>query len=258
MDKDRTTEDEIREYRAQFEKSMGSIAAYQEKARIEMAEFSARHDKAHEKALIELAKLRALHEEIAAEQKKTEELQKETDKQLKKTEAIVNRNAKQLSELNGNWGRFVESLVEGDLVGLLNRRGIGVNYTLSRLNASYALGDGRCREKEFDIVAVNGEEVVVVEVKTTLRSNDVKRFVDAMRDIARYVPDYGSKTVYGAVAYIRCESKSDKYAARQGLYVIRATGDSASIVNAEGFRPVPFTNVISRRPQGHLRAVPSG
>ncbi len=238
MRNDKAIEDEIREYREQFEKNMASITAKQDKAQDE------------------LAKLRALHEEIAAEQKKNEELHKEIAKQQKETDKQLKRNAKQLSELNGNWGRFVESLVEGDLVGLLNRRGIEVNYTLSRLNASYALGDGRHREKEFDIVAVNGEEVVVVEVKTTLRSNDVKRFVSAMRDIARYVPDYGSKTVYGAVAYIRCESKTDKYAVRQGLYVIRATGDSASIVNAEDFKPVPFTNVFSRRLQGHLRVVP--
>ena len=30
------------------------------------------------------------------------------------------------------------------------------------------------------------------------------------------------------------------YAEKQGLFVIRATGSSASIVNAEGFRPRTF------------------
>ncbi len=226
MESDKTIQDEINEYRAQFEKSMASIAAYQEKAKDEMAE------------------LRALHAEIAAEQK-------ETDKQLK-------RNAKQLGELNGNWGRFVESLVEGDLVGLLNKRGIEVHRSACRVEASFPLDDGTRRYKEFDIVVANGEEVVVVEVKTTLRPYDVKRFVGAMRDIARYLPEYSSRTVYGAMAYISCGSETHKYAERQGLYLIRATGDSASIVNTRRFRPVSFTTASSQPPQSHLRAVPTG
>ena len=230
MNNDKTIEDEIKEYRVQFEKSMASIAAYQEKAQIEMAEMGARHDAAHVKAMIEMA-------EIRANQKKTD---------------------KQLSELNSNWGRFVESLVEGSLVELLNERGIEVQRILPRPKVFYSVGDGTRRYKEFDIVVVNGEEVVSVEVKTTLRPNDVRRFVKAMKDFSRYFPEYSSKRVYGAVAYIRCESATDVYAERQGLYVIRSTGDSASITNADNFRPESFTQVSSRRTRGHLRAVPAG
>ncbi len=212
MNNDKTIENEIKKYRVQFEKSMASIAAYQEKAQTEMAE-------------------------IRANQKKTD---------------------KQLSELNSNWGRFVESLVEGSLVELLNERGIEVQRILPRPKVFYSAGDGTRRYKEFDIVVVNGEELVSVEVKTTLRPNDVRRFVKAMKDFSRYFPEYSSKRVYGAVAYIRCESATDVYAERQGLYVIRATGDSASITNADNFRPVSFTQVSSRRTRGHLRAVPAG
>ena len=36
-----------------------------------------------------------------------------------------------------------------------------------------------------------------------------------------------------------CE-EAEKYAARQGLFVIRATGSSASIINQAGFRPKRF------------------
>ena len=48
---------------------------------------------------------------------------------------------------------------------------------------------------------------------------------------------YAEHTVYGAVAYLKADESSDTYAERQGLYVIRATGSSASITNREGFRP---------------------
>lgn len=44
-------------------------------------------------------------------------------------------------------------------------------------------------------------------------------------------------TVYGAVAYLRCDESLVRYAERKGLFVIRATGSSASIVNLPDFEP---------------------
>lgn len=46
--------------------------------------------------------------------------------------------------------------------------------------------------------------------------------------------------MFGAVAYLRAEQGSDHQAQNQGLFVVRATGDSAAIVNPEGFKPREF------------------
>ena len=67
MNSDRTLQDQITEYRAQFEKSMASIAAYQNKAQVEVAE------------------IRTLHKEIADQHKEIEKLVKEVADQQKKT-----------------------------------------------------------------------------------------------------------------------------------------------------------------------------
>lgn len=84
---------------------------------------------------------------------------------------------------------------------------------------------------EFDIVAVNGAEVVAVEVKTTLKARQVERFVARMQEFTDLMPRYRGSTVYGAVACLKADEASDSYAERQGLYVIRATGSSAGITN---------------------------
>ncbi|MCY4362329.1 MAG: hypothetical protein OXE42_09120 [Gammaproteobacteria bacterium] len=42
------------------------------------------------------------------------------------------------------------------------------------------------------------------------------------------------------MAYLKADSTVTTYAARQGLFVIRATGDSARIVNARDFKPAVF------------------
>ena len=150
----------------------------------------------------------------------------ETDRRFKKLEKLF----------GGQWSRLVESLVEGDLIKLLKNRKISVDKTMSRIRA----GKDSKYDYEFDILAVNGKEIVAVEVKTTLDTDDVKYFIEKLNLFKKIFPEYSDKTIFGAIAYLREDSHSAKYADRQGLLVIRATGSSASIVNKKSFRPKTF------------------
>ena len=124
---------------------------------------------------------------------------------------------------------------------ILNERGIEVRQTAQRVEVSYVEKDGKIQRKEFDILAVNGTEIVVVEVKTTLRPSDVSYFLEALKGFKNYCPQYKSHAVYGAVAYLRSDAKAASYSEDKGLFVIRATGDSASIMNEKGFKPRVFS-----------------
>nr|VFK47991.1 MAG: hypothetical protein BECKSD772F_GA0070984_14591 [Candidatus Kentron sp. SD]VFK81509.1 MAG: hypothetical protein BECKSD772D_GA0070982_14581 [Candidatus Kentron sp. SD] len=50
------------------------------------------------------------------------------------------------------------------------------------------------------------------------------------------MPEYASKTVYGAMAFLQADAEADRMAENQRLFVIRATGDSAAIANRKGFQ----------------------
>ena len=163
--------------------------------------------------------------EIEEQRKETKRQQKEADRRMKKLEGLF----------TSQWGALMESLVEGDLVPLLQARGITVRYTHTRMRGRR---DGE--HYEFDILAENGEEVVVVEVKTTLRAEDVAQFLGKLGKFTVYAPGYQGKKIYGAVAYLKTDSSVVVHAERQGLFVIRATGNSASIVNEAGFVPRVF------------------
>ena len=162
----------------------------------------------------------------------TDRQMQETDRQMQETDLRLRK----LDELfNGQWGKLMESLVEGDLVKLLQQRGIAVGHTMTNAKKDY--GE---RRWEFDILAVNGEEVVVVEVKTTLKVDDVDYFVERLQDFPELMPEFADRLIYGALAYLKTDGSVTVHAGRQGLYVIRATGSSASITNAEGFAPRAF------------------
>ena len=92
----------------------------------------------------------ATPEEICNILREVAESQKETDRRMQETDLRLRK----LGELfNGQWGKLMESLVEGDLVRLLNQRRIAVDHTITNAKKNY--GE---RRWEFDILAVNGEE----------------------------------------------------------------------------------------------------
>ena len=217
----------------------------------------------------------ATPEEVWEILREVSENQKETDRQMKETDRMIKENAKETAEqmketdriikesaeetdqkfketaeqmkgtdrrlkaldklYNSQWGKLMESLVEGDLVKMLKERGIDVRQTSRNLK-----NEGGERNWEFDLLAVNGDEVVVVEVKTMLKVKDVDHFLNKLGDFKELVSYHKDKKVYGAVAYLKADQSSNIYAEKQGLFVIRATGSSAKIINDEGFQAKKF------------------
>ncbi len=189
--------------------------------------------------------------------KETDKQFKETDKQFKETDNLIKELSKKADKRSAEterrfretdkkmkmlhdlfvtqWGKLMETLVEGDLIKLLNSRGIDVHQTSQRVSGSY---DGN--PYEFDIIAVNGKEVVIVEVKTTLRVKDVTKFIEKLSLAKVWMPELRNKDIYGAVAYLTANSDSHIMSAKKGLFVIRATGSSASVTNKADFKPARF------------------
>ena len=182
----------------------------------------------------------------ARQTRETDRQMQDTDRQMKETKRLIQETSEQMKETDRRlkkaedlfttqWGKLMESLVEGDLVPLLQGRGIEVERTLERMK-----GRRNGEHIEIDLVAVNGAEVVVVEVKTTLRAKDVSRFVKKLPKFVEWAPEFRGRRVVGAVAYLRSDDSVIRQAARQGLFVIRATGSSASILNEPDFEPRVF------------------
>ncbi len=175
--------------------------------------------------------------ELALERKKWEqemqEIQKATDKKIDKA----------FGTFSNNWGKLVESLVEGDLLKRLAEKGIQIDGTTRRLQGVIKATKAREEDKEceIDILARNGKEVVAVEVKSDCNKQDVNDFLDVLKDFTRYFREYRDKVVYGAMAYLRIQKGADKYAEKKGLFVIKATGNSSRITNKANFKPKDFS-----------------
>ncbi len=187
--------------------------------------------------------LKESQKETAKAHKETERLLKdsklETDRQFIKSDKRIAK----LDELfTGQWGKLMEALVKGDLVKLLQERNIEVQ-SISRESS----GIWNDEPFEFDIIVVNGSEVVVTEVKTTLWLKDLTHFINKLKNFKQMLPLYKDKIIYGAVAYLKFNQGSARKAEKEGLFVIRALGSSASIINAKHFKPKVFSNTNSKK-----------
>ena len=164
--------------------------------------------------------------------KETSLQMKETDRQLKASMAETDKKLnKFIGETGNRWGALGENLVEGNLAKRLKEKGIIVEKAFTRVRAP---------QGEFDIIVVNGKEVVVVEVRCTLDPSDVDEFVEKMQRFKMIMPEYKDKTIYGAMAFLmNVNRNSDTKAEKQGFFVIKATGDVV-ITNKKSFKPKVF------------------
>ena len=145
--------------------------------------------------------------ETALQMKETDRKMKETDKKLK---AFI-------GETGNRWGKLGENLIKGSLAQRLKERDITVERVITNMKNSKA---------EFDIIAINGKEIVVVEVKSTLDPSDVKKFKKAMENFKTWWPEFKNKKVYGGMAYLMGVNRSaDSLAKKEGFFVIEAVGD---------------------------------
>ncbi len=175
---------------------------------------------------------------VREEQRQIEADKRDQERKAELHEALRDsrRRINKLDELfTSQWGKLVEALVDGKVVELLNRRGIEVEQTSQRCEGIYEV-----KTQEIDILAINGTEIVAVEVKTTLRPEDIGIFENKLKVLKLWMRQYADKKIYGAVAYIRADAGSAKLAAKRGLFVIRAVGESARIINSPNFKPRSF------------------
>ena len=157
----------------------------------------------------------------------------------KKLEQMIQENhlyAKQIDSRWGNeWGKLVEALIEGNFIQLLNN--IGIKVTKANPNYKGRIGNKR---KEFDLIATNGQEIVVVETKSSLTQSKVNDFLKDLALFKEYCSEFKALTVYGGVAYFKSSQKVLDYAEEHGLLVLKVSGQNAVLMNKKEFKPKVF------------------
>ncbi len=162
---------------------------------------------------------------------------KETDRRLDKRFEETDNRIKDLAALfTGQWGKLIESLAESGILEQLQSRGVAVTRLFRR---SISRQNGR--EMELDFLLTNDSEAVLGEVKTTMKADDVKNFVNKLGEFLYFYPHYKGFKIYGAMIGLSMEEESATYAYRNGLFVFKVGGEGMlQLLNDDKFAPRDF------------------
>jgi hypothetical protein len=178
-----------------------------------------------------------LDERIRETDARLDERIRETDARLDQRYRETDEKIRQLEGIFGNrWGRLIEALVKPGLLALFQQRGVNVRRLFSRA-AAQANGDNM----EVDLLMEGDVETVVGEVKSTMGVEDVREFLVDLRRFTHFFPRYAGFRIFGAVAALEFAEGADRFAYRQGLFVLSVQGREMVVIrNDENFRPHDF------------------
>ena len=148
--------------------------------------------------------------------------QEETAVQMKATD-------RKISALGSRIGEIVEAMVEGHIVEKFQAFGYDVEECFPRLpfkNKKLGL------EGDIDLFLEDGDTAILIEVKTTLETADVRRHLERMEEYRLYADakGIGKRRYIGAVAGAVVKGEAAKFAQKNGLYVIVQSGYAVEII----------------------------
>jgi hypothetical protein len=179
--------------------------------------------------------------ELKVSQAKTDEQirelkvsQAKTDEQLRKTIQKLDNIGSQLGDLGLVQGEVAEDLFFRNLRGVFRKAKMDLKKVKRNLK--------RKGEGEFDLVAENGDKVLVVEVKNKLDKRMVDKFIEERLPRFKAIfPEYAKYQVVGAMGALVVKDDVGRYAEKAGLYVLTQTDEGgATLLNRKGFEPRTF------------------
>jgi len=166
-----------------------------------------------------------LIKEVGENQKETDRIVKETARQIQKTDS-------ELGKLSKRMGEVVEYMVAPNLCEKF--REFGFNFSQSNQNTIVSDKANKI-SFEIDVKLENYSKAMLVEVKTTPTTEDVRDHVKRLEKMRKYADLHGDKrTFLGAVAGVVITDNVKKYVLKQGFFVIEPSGEGFNITPPNG------------------------
>ena len=221
----RENNEQIRKSREEFDRDLKKsreefdqrIRENNEQLRKSREEFDRDLKKSREEFDRDLKKSR---EEFDQRIRKREEEAKKSREEFNKSMAEINRN---LGGIGNTQGEIAEDLFRRNTKAALNEYGIPIDQVHHNLKAT-----GR---REYDIVAVNAERVVVIEIKTKLKAKDIEKFLQTqLSQFKSAFPEFRDHAVYGGMGALVLSEEQEMELSGLGLFVFTQGKDGITRV----------------------------
>ena len=91
----------------------------------------------------------------------------------------------------------------------------------------------RSKRREFDVIAVGQDAVIINETKSKTRISYVDDFIEALGQIFDYFPEYAEKQIIPIFASLHLDESVINYLTQNRIYAMTMGGETMQIVNFE-------------------------
>ena len=173
--------------------------------------------------------------EIGRRMEETDRQMKETDRRMEETDRQMKRTERKISALGSRIGEIIERMVGGNIAAKFQALGYDVTEcSRNRLFENKKLAI----RGEVDLFLEDGDIAILIEVKTTLETMDVRNHIGRLEKYRRYIDAKGGdkRRFIGAVAGAVVSDETAGFAQENGMYVIVQSGKAVEIITPpDGF-----------------------
>ena len=202
----------------------------------ELRESQKKTDAQQRKTDAQLQETNAQLQETSAQQRKTDAQIQKTEKQLEKTIIKLDEIGRQLGDLGLVQGEVAEDLFYRNVRYLFKNERDMIFADVKRNLKKKGAG-------EYDIVAVNGDSVLVIEVKNKLQKRMVDNFLEKrLPKFLEVFPEFRGRRLFGGIGALVVKNDVSRYAEKAGLFVLTQSSEGgAALINSKKFRAKEFS-----------------
>ncbi len=143
---------------------------------------------------------------------------------------------KRWGELANKLGTIVEDVVAPN-VPRIARELLGCDELDDFMVRRQVRSRDRSRRREFDVIAVCGERVALVEVKATVRAEYIDEFIQVLKDVGDFFPQYADKLIVPVFASLYLGEDVVNDLTRRKIYALAMGEETMEVVNFEQIGP---------------------
>jgi len=185
--------------------------------------------------------LKDLVASLAIESSKTDKMMKETDKRMKETDKMIKETNKMMQETDEKLSKLLKSQKKLGLMvgGISNSQGdVAEEFFINSISSHKNIGgiqydfmdNNISRTKdgiqdEFDIVLVNGKDVVIIEIKYKLHKKDINNLLNKkIINFKKLYPEYKNYNHHLGLASFKIHNNIKQEALESGIMILQRKG----------------------------------
>ncbi|MDR0495725.1 MAG: hypothetical protein LBG95_08900 [Treponema sp.] len=167
----------------------------------------------------------------------------ENREQLRETKRLIDdlgksqkRLGKQMGDLHRRFGEMAEHLVAPSIARRFNE--LGFHFETMSPGGHRILDEQGNTKTQVDILLENGEHIIAVEIKATVRLQDIEHHVRRLEILREFRnKKHDERKIQGAIAGAIFGNAEKKAVIEAGFYALEQSGDTMKLEIPEGFVP---------------------